>query len=682
MRGRPLAWLALALAGNAAMLALVDAGPFIRYQHLAVGGPWSGLRLVALVVVAVQALLVARALLPHRGAARRSLGRCLAGWRLPAFAAVLFLISATVSRDVVFYVAELCAAFALVAVNLANVVLVATSVPDDRLPRIEQMIERLLGEDGPFPGPRVDRFAVRAALWVALVAAALSVTVYERHPHIPDEISYIYHARYFAQGAASMPLPPVVEAFELDLMSYEDERWYSPVPPGWPAVLAVGERVGAGWLVNPILAGIAALLCYLLVWSVFNRRTARLTLLLLCVSPWFLFMAMSYLTHTASLVAALAACVAMARLAAGGRLAWAFAAGLCLGIVGLIRPLEAVIVGLLLAAWAVGSGSHGRRLAALVALGVGSMALTALHLPYNEHLTGSSTTMPIMAYTDAMYGPGSNSLGFGPERGLGWTGLDPFPGHGPVDVVVNGNLNTFALNIELFGWSFGSLAVLALFLLSGAMRKKDWTFFGAILLVIGVHTFYWFSGGPDFGARYWYLIIVPCVVLTARGIQYLIACSGGGESRVLVGVAAACVVAMLVFVPWRSIDKYRDYRGMYPGIGELARQHDFRDALVIVRGTNFPDYANAAIYNSLDATDPDPVYAWDRGADVRARLATAYSGRRFWVVDGPSVTGGDFVVIAGPLGPEELLGLELPDVPPQRPEVPVEPASPEPEAGP
>ena len=79
------------------------------------------------------------------------------------------------------------------------------------------------------------------------MAAGLSVAVYQRHPHIPDEIAYIVHARYFAQGASSMPLPPVAEAFELDLMTYEDDRWYSPVPPGWPAVLAVGERMGVGW---------------------------------------------------------------------------------------------------------------------------------------------------------------------------------------------------------------------------------------------------------------------------------------------------------------------------------------------------------------------------------------------------------------------------------------------------
>ena len=69
--------------------------------------------------------------------------------------------------------------------------------------------------------------------------------------------------------------------------------------------------------------------------------------------------------------------------------------------------------------------------------------------------------------------------------------------------------------------------------------------------------------------------------------------------------------------------------------------------------------------------DPAPVYALDKGADLRARLSAAYPDRSFWVVDGPSLTDGDFVVIAGPLERAELLELELPDVPLTRPEVPL-----------
>ena len=44
---------------------------------------------------------------------------------------------------------------------------------------------------------------------------------------------------------------------------------------------------------------------------------------------------------------------------------------------------------------------------------------------------------------------GTNDLGFGANRGLGWSGLDPFPGHGVLDVIVNA-----ALNAAAQGWDY------------------------------------------------------------------------------------------------------------------------------------------------------------------------------------------------------------------------------------
>jgi hypothetical protein len=99
----------------------------------------------------------------------------------------------------------------------------------------------------------VDGLAVLAALWVTVLAAVLSLTAYQRHPHVADEVGYLYHARYFAEGVLTMPTPPVPEAFDIDLMHYEEDRWYSPVPPAWPAMLALGALLGAPWLVNRVV---------------------------------------------------------------------------------------------------------------------------------------------------------------------------------------------------------------------------------------------------------------------------------------------------------------------------------------------------------------------------------------------------------------------------------------------
>src|SRR5690606_38953149 len=166
-----------------------------------------------------------------------------------------------------------------------------------------------------------------------------------------------------------------------------------------------------------------------------------------------------------------------------------------------------------------------------------------------------------MEYMNATFGPGANDLGFGPNPGSGWEGLDPLPGHGPVDVLINANFNLFQTNTELLGWATGSLLPILLLLLVGRLRRPDAWMLACIAMVIGIHSLYYFSGGPDFGARYWYLILVPCLALAARGIETACERAGAeGGGRVVAGVSALVLTALLVFVPWRAADKYVHYR--------------------------------------------------------------------------------------------------------------------------
>jgi hypothetical protein len=152
---------------------------------------------------------------------------------------------------------------------------------------------------------------------------------------------------------------------------------------------------------------------------------------------------------------------------------------------------------------------------------------------------------------------------------------------------------------------------------------------------------------------------VPCIALAARGIVVLGAATAGASDRsgirVSIGAVALCCVAIAVFVPWRAVDKYYQYRRMEPGVERLAREHGFGSSLVLVRGRRHPDYASAATYNPLDLRAAEPVYAWDRSPDVRAEVIRAYRDRPVWIVAGPTETGRGFQVLAGPLTPEDAL---------------------------
>jgi hypothetical protein len=180
-------------------------------------------------------------------------------------------------------------------------------------------------------------------------------------------------------------------------------------------------------------------------------------------------------------------------------------------------------------------------------------------------------------------------------------------------------------------------------------------------VIVGLHSFYWFAGGPDFGARYWYLIIVPCIALAARGIEELAARASveapddAPAVRVAVGALALCVISVAVFIPWRAADKYYHYRRMEPGVERLAAEHDFGRSLVLVRGRRHPDYASAATYNPLDFDAPAPIYAWDRTEEIRAEVLRAYPDRPVWIVAGPTVSGDGYRVLAGPLTARQAL---------------------------
>lgn len=664
-----LLWSLLLVAGQGAILALVSAGPRVGYQHLPpVGESFAAAPRWALALLAVQALVVAVGLWRQRGAVGAALG-ALGRWRALALAAALASTGATLSPRPALYAAEVGFALLLALVQLATVVLFVLAAHRGIVARIGSALERWLGggaSESITPGG-LERWVWGAAATAAALAALLAAVAFQRHPHVPDEVAYLLQARTFAAGRLALPVPQVPEAFETYLMWARDGRWFSVFPPGWPALLALGVVARVPWLVNPLFAGLNVLLVFLLLRELLPLRGARLATMLFALAPWNLFLAMSFMAHTSALTVALTGALAMARLRRARRAApWALLAGAAIGLLALFRPLEMVIVGALLGPWALAARGRRWRFSPALLVGLGAAAAGSLTLPYNRHFTGSAHTFPVMAYMDATFGPGSNALGFGAARGAGWSGADPFPGHGPLDAAINANLNLFAINVDLFGWATGSLVAIFLALLAGRPDGAARRMLLAIAAVVGAQSLYWFSGGPDFGARYWYLAIVPCVVLAARGIESVAGRAAGAlpraRERVAAAVALLCFASLGVFVPWRAIDKYRHYRGMRPDLRQLAADRPWRDALVLVRGWRHPDYASAAVYNPLDFAAPAPVFVWDRGG-VRSRLVAAFPKRSYWLVDGPTASGDGYRVVAGPLTASELLALPEPAAP-------------------
>lgn len=658
-------WFALALIGQEVTLQLIEAGPSLRYQHYVTWGRlFTDTSPLLLGFLAAQTVLVVVGLRSYYAKIWQWLRTTFKTWQLIGIGLAFVLSSAVLSPRISVYIGEVGLAVFLQTVQLGAIVLTVSALPEEARAWWGRFVERFIGplkaNDEAEPG-HLDRFVVVAALWVFVLAALLNFFVYERHPHVPDEVAYLYHARFLAHGLLTTTAPPVPEAFETYLMQVNGNVWYPAPPVGWPIVLSLGVLLGAGWPVNPLLAGLNVLLAYLLLREIYSRRTARIAILLLAVSPWYVFLGMSFMTHMFTLTCALLASLGVAWARRTDHSVWAWLGGLALGVMALVRPLEAVAAAAFLGLWAIGIGGKRLKFFAITGLVGGAMITGSTVLLYNRVMTGDPTSFPIMVYTDQVFGPNSNALGFGPDRGMGW-GIDPYPGHSPRDAMINANLNTASINEEMLGWGIGSLLIAAVMVFSGTLRRSDYLMLGVIVAIFTPHFFYYFSGGPDFGARYWFLMIIPGVALTARGIQFLekkFQSNSFGLSNASSWATAAVVVlsllALVNYFPWRSLDKYHDFRGMRPDVRVLAHEYNFGKSLVLVRGDRHPDYASASIYNPLDLQADVPIYAWDRSPEVRTKVLEAYADRPVWLVDGPTITHGGYQVVEGPVPASSLL---------------------------
>ena len=659
-------WLVLGIVGQAAMLQLIDAGPSLSYQHYLPIEKLSGpIALLSLAFLALQSSFVFISIGKHWLQIWGWIRSRFKAWQLLLLATIFFIPSTTVSEDINFYVAEFIFASFVLVVQLGTFVLMAISLPLDVLTWAQKHTQSLFGNntERSIALARMDRFALLAALWVTVVTILLNVYSYEQHPHVPDEVVYLTHASFFANGVLTMPAPPVPDAFETYLMWVQEEEWFPVPPPGWPMVLAVGTFFGVPWMVNPVLAGVNILLAYLLLQALYSRKTARLAILLLAVSPWYLFLGMSFMTHMFTLTCTLLATLGVAWTQRTNQMRWSWLGGLALGMIVLIRPLEAIAMAGLLGLWSISVGQMRIRLWGTMGLVLGSVAIGVVALLYNAQLTGDPTEFPIMAYTNVYFGPNANAYGFGPDRGMGWA-IDPNPGHSPLDALINTNLNVSSLNSELFGWSIGSFLLIGILFCLGRFQRADYLMMTVIAVIYGLHFFYYFSGGPDFGARYWFLMVVPLVALTARGLQSWAASLHEEDRhntaglRLYMVVAALCLMTLANFMPWRAADKYHHFRGMRPDIRYLAAEHGFGASLVLIRGAQHPDYASAMIYNPLDLHVAAPIYAWDRSPEVREALLAVYVDRPIWIVDGPTVTQQGYEVVVGPLSVQEARRLD------------------------
>ena len=402
----------------------------------------------------------------------------------------------------------------------------------------------------------------RKYLLIGLTTLVLATTVFIAYfvldgvPISDDENIYLYQSRIFASGrltAQSLPAPDLM--FNDNVFLVNDGRMFGQYPLGHSFFLLPGLIIGFPRLLILLAAALTIPGIYLLGKELFGSNTGILAAILLACSPMFLCMSSTLLSHPMTLAFLTWYGVFALRTLKSPKIQNALLAGLFLCLAFHVRSATTILiagpsgVAFALALLFRSSGGSKKiislrlretwpRIAAFTAV---SAVMAGLYLLFNFLVNGSPL---ITNYHAAWLGKLPFDSPFGFDRGA-WNII-----HTPKAGLTNLVNNFFKLNIWLLGWPVSFIAVAIVFA-SRKARFFDWLLITPVVLTFVAYFFYFLPGISDAGPVLYYELLLPLVLLSARGL--CCAASWLGESlgdipaaktRVALFTAASILLAL------------------------------------------------------------------------------------------------------------------------------------------
>jgi hypothetical protein len=483
------------------------------------------------------------------------------------------------------------------------------------------------------------------ALLVSLCFVAwIAYAQYHAEPHIYDGSAYLFSAKMYATGHLSVPVPTVLDRFPGPFMIQYGGQWFGQYAPGTSLTLVPGIWLGVPWLVEPVLGTFALLGIGLIAARLFDRRVATLAVLLGALSPFYSYMAASYLSHTVALFYLTWGLWALLRFCQGEAkwnlplAAFFFGMGYLTRNEPALLFVALVFFGILLLSRRRVRDSWRHWILPAVATLALACVFFAVTLQFNTLLTHNPSITPRSLFF------AGDHWGFG--DGVGFYGR-----HTLAAGLMNLDQLLTILAIDLYGWPFYlTLAFLALPFLTRRAAAADWFCLICIMILTGAYVGYFYHG-IYLGPRYLFETLPFLLILTARGILTLAAAGRATRQRlsphlhmskgsilhptglnapIAVLVILLFLFNLLYFLP-RQVALHQDYTGLPNGyhIDVTSLYHPPLHNAVVVTS----DYT---IYQLVlfSLNDPflhdDVLYAWASNTTDYNELRTAFPGRQLY----------------------------------------------------
>lgn len=447
----------------------------------------------------------------------------------------------------------------------------------------------------------------------------IASSIFVHLPHVNDEGVYLFQAKVFASGRMYIPPPQPVECFK-HLGIWLPDRIFSYYTYGHSLILAFGFLLKIHHLIPVILTAVTILLTSLVTYQVYHSKlTALLAGTLLSISPLFLFLGASYMSHISSMAFNMLFLLFLIRSDSNPKPLYTVLSGAGLGVSFVIRPVTALVFAIVpLLIWTIRKHNQKTVIWMLI-FTVLTISLSATAF-YHAYATTGNWAL-IQHQVEDRFDKGNDLTTF-------WKNL---------------HQNFAWFQTRAFGWLpwFALMFAILPFLLLSP-NKWNWVFLTGFCVNAWLY-----SALAHFGwthePRYWSEFMPLIALLSAGGVYRLAQVNKRFYRSSLAGrLAAVYCVGLISLLTWLSLtsywpyerDVYTDYCGIRQTTWESVKAIEVPDSIILFKGHPDHTYIPHFYRNAVPSFQGAVIYAMDVVPAATQELLNRHPHRKVFLVEG------------------------------------------------